>query len=295
MKNLETVQPSFNKETYLKLYNMTELENIHHYRFQPYKNGEIFVQTFYPKHMKGIVVLIHGYLDHAGALQNIISYLISHSYGVITFDLPGHGHSYGPRGEIQDFSEYSKVLEEVVLPAKEKYRDIPFFGIGHSTGASILIENTHHSSYSFQKIILVAPLIRPYLWSFSELGVKLIRNRIKFIRRKFRNNSANKEYLEFVKKDPLQFTSLPTSWLHSLSKWNQSLLDYSIKPVTFYIIQGNRDKTVDWRYNISFILNKYPQSRATLIDGGDHQLFNEEQSIQTIVLNQIKTILLSDD
>ncbi|WP_078380368.1 alpha/beta fold hydrolase [Sutcliffiella halmapala] len=286
----------YEEDAYLNLYDLKALNSIYRSEFLPCASGEVFTQSFIPENKEGIVILIHGYLDHSGSLAPIIHFLVDNSFGVITFDLPGHGYSYGARGDINHFQEYIQVLHDVVLHSKSDFKkEVPFFAIGHSTGCSVLTDYIVKYPSTFQKTILVAPLVKPYLWSFSQLGVKLLGKRVKSIKRKFRKNASNKVYLDFVKKDPLQFSDLPINWLVSLSRWQDTVLQYPIQVEPLYLIQGNKDKTVDWDFNISFLLQKFPNSKAILIDGGNHQLFNEKQSIQLITFEYIKSILLSID
>lgn len=283
----------FEKETYLKQYALSDLSSLHHSEFISTDYGEIFKQSFIPSESKGTIFLVHGYLDHSGSLSLLIRFLVSNSFSVITFDLPGHGNSYGPRGDIGGFDEYVHALKCVISASTQPLDNSRYHIIGHSTGCSIITEYITHHPPLFEKIILVAPLIKPYLWSFSRIGVKLLKNRIKSIKRKYRKNASNKNYLEFVKNDPLQFDTLPTNWIVSLSKWHEAVFQYPIQNKRLHLIQGNKDNTVDWRFNISFLLDLFPDSKAILIDGGNHQLFNETEEIRFICYNCLKSILLS--
>ena len=284
----------FEKETYLELYALSDFTHIHHSDFITTEYGEVFRQSFMLKKDKGTIFLVHGYLDHSGSLTHLIRFLLSNFYSVITFDLPGHGHSYGVRGDINSFNEYVHALDRVVSASLKETMDGPSIHIiGHSTGCSIITEYLIHHPSPFEKILLVAPLIKPYLWSFSRIGVKLIGNRLKFIKRKYRNNASNKEYLDFVKNDPLQINLLPTNWIVSLSKWHEDVFRYPTQGNCLHIIQGNKDRTVDWRFNISFLSGLFPNSKVTLIDEGNHQLFNETEEIRFICFECIKKILHS--
>lgn len=283
----------FDKETYLNQYDLSGLSSIHHFQFITTDYGTIFKQSFVPTTSKGTIFLVHGYLDHSGSLSLLIRFLVSNSFSVITFDLPGHGYSYGPRGDIGGFGEYVNALDCVITSTIESDQNRSYHIIGHSTGCSVITEYLIHHPPIFEKVVLVAPLIKPYLWSFSQIGVKLIGKRLKSIKRKYRKNASNKHYLEFVKNDPLQFDTLPTNWVVSLSKWHEDVFKYPIQKQGLHLIQGNRDTTVDWRFNVSFLLGLFPGSDAILIDEGNHQLFNEAEEIRSICFNCIKSILLS--
>ncbi|MGD6779515.1 MULTISPECIES: alpha/beta hydrolase [Bacillaceae] len=284
---------TYNKQEYLSFYGLERWGFIHNSEIITCHQHDIFIQTFLPEKNKGLVTIVHGYLDHSGALTNIIHTLVSDGYGVITFDLPGHGHSKGDRGDINDFSEYVQVLHAVHSHITQKGITHKRWSImGHSTGAAIILTYMNEYTCTFEKVILVAPLIQPYLWSFSKFGVKLIGEKKFHLNRTFRKNSSDQEYLALVKKDPLQFTKLPIRWLQSLERWNNSLSEQlSGSEKALFIIQGNKDTTVNWRYNLKFIFNKYPNSTCVLIDGGNHQLFNETAIIRDITFTHIKRYL----
>lgn len=282
----------FEKSTYLDFYGLKQWSSIHENVRINHQELEIFAQSFVPESNKGFVTIVHGYLDHSGALSKLIHCLLSEGYGIITFDLPGHGYSLGDRGDIKDFKDYSEALHTVLLHFKHLgLAETQWAVIGHSTGAAIVLDYINSGRSSFSKIIMVAPLVQPYLWSFSNFGVKIIGKKVKYLTRTFRKNSSDLDYLKFVKDDPLQFSKLPVNWLHSFTKWHNNLPNYPISKEQLHIIQGNKDTTVDWKYNIRFLLEKHPSSVCILIDKGNHQLLNERETIRETTFFHIKSFL----
>ena len=49
---------------------------------------------------RGTVFVLHGYYDHGGLYGTLLRYLLHKGYGVVLFDLPGHGLSSGDRAAI---------------------------------------------------------------------------------------------------------------------------------------------------------------------------------------------------
>lgn len=282
----------FEKNKYLTYYGLNHWSSIHKCARIHHNNLGIFSQSFIPEKRKGLVTIIHGYLDHSGSFSKLIDSLLSEGYGIVTFDLPGHGYSHGLRGDIENFTDYCEALHAVQAHYREKgLTDTRWSVIGHSTGAAIIIDYINSGNMSFNKIIMVAPLVQPYLWSFSKIGVKIIGKKVKHIKRSFRKNSSDLHYLKFVKDDPLQFSRLPLNWLHSFEKWHSNLSHLPVSKKDLYILQGNKDTTVDWKYNIRFLLDKYPQSKCILVDEGNHQLFNEKDVIRELTFFHIKSFL----
>jgi hypothetical protein len=79
----------------------------------------------------------------------------------------------------------------------------------------------------------------------------------------FVKNSSNWHYLAFILfKDPL---TISTQWLRAMHRWDKRAAQYPSLPRQVKIILGSRDMTVDWRYNIGFIRDKFAKADVTMI------------------------------
>ncbi|UOR13169.1 alpha/beta hydrolase [Halobacillus amylolyticus] len=205
-------------KAYLNYYGF-DLQNVDlHFGKIEIDGKEIFVQLFKTIKSQGTVFLLHGYLEHVGYLNHIIQFLNKHQYSVISYDLQGHGLSNGKTASVEHFSEYVLTMEKLMRKAKEEMPG-PFYVIGHSTGAAIVINFVlKHKHDHFDKIILVAPLIRSNHWYLTKLSFYLTRifPFIEGIKRRFRENSSNHKYLKFTRKDPLQPEAIPSNGLSHL-------------------------------------------------------------------------------
>ncbi|MBM7587135.1 alpha-beta hydrolase superfamily lysophospholipase [Bacillus pakistanensis] len=280
-------------EAYLDYYGFN-LEGIDfHFGKVDIDGTKIMVQIFSPKERKGTVFLLHGYLDHVGSLKNMIQSLIKHHYCVISYDLQGHGLSGGEAASVNDFSKYVLVLEKLMQRARDEMSS-PFYIIGHSTGGAIAINYVlKHHDHHFNKMVLVAPLIRSSYWHLTKVGLFLTKPVpfIDDIGRNFRQNSSSKNYLSFTKNDPLQPKAIPLRWVEALIKWNKEIQSYSPTNTTTCMIQGDKDKTVDWEYNLAFIQDKFPCLKVVPIKNGRHALFNEGKNIREEVFTKIHQFL----
>ncbi|MED4454966.1 alpha/beta hydrolase [Metabacillus fastidiosus] len=279
-----------NLDIYLNFYNL-ESDHIEHcYEFVECSGERIFVQTFSPLNPVAVTYVIHGYFDHAGSMSNLINYLTRRKHKVITYDLQGHGLSSGKRLRITDFSEYVDVFKEIYERKKES-NSLPAYVISHSTGGAITIEYLFQYCSPFQKVILVSPLVRSYAWNLSKLGFTFMSSVTNELNRMFKNNSSNEEYLQFVKKDPLQHNKVPLDWFKSLIAWNERIKEYLPLDEKLFVIQGDKDRTVDWKHNLSFIKGKFPECKIQIVSGGDHQLFNENEELLLKMFEYMDEIL----
>lgn len=267
-----------NIEQYLNLYSLNNHGVEHHYEFIPIKNERIFFQSFTPADPHGTVFVIHGYFDHSGSMSHLVRFLIKRQWQVMTYDLQGHGLSSGPRATINDFQDYTEVFQQI-YQAKKAEAVGQIHVVSHSTGGAIVMDYLLQHDNPFHKVILVSPLVRSYAWSFSKGGMWLLKPFKSDLKRVFKKNSSNKRYLEFVKQDPLQHDRVPFAWLQSLIHWNKQLAGFESSNVKVHVLQGNQDQTVAWRYNLEWIQQKFPQMEGYLIDGANHQVFNENEGL----------------
>ena len=100
---------------------------------------EIYAQEWQPDaDPHGVVAVVHGLGEHVGRYQHVAEALNQAGYGVVGFDLAGHGKSEGTRGH----TSYDDALEDIdrlLKEAAERYPEKPRFLYGHSLGGALTI------------------------------------------------------------------------------------------------------------------------------------------------------------
>ncbi|MBC8481614.1 MAG: alpha/beta hydrolase [Planctomycetes bacterium] len=279
---------------YFKFYGLdADTNNVEHI-FGTFKSGEFTLigHIYKPAEYKATVFLLHGYFDHCGQLNFLIKYLLESGYAVAAFDLPGHGLSSGQRGSIDDFAQYSRALTDFADKVKPQLKP-PYHFVGHSTGAAAVIDYLlTNKNPIFDRIVLAAPLVHCAAWEQSKIGYNEKIQFIKSVPRVFRKNSSSSDFLDFIKnKDTLQTRTIPLKWVRALHKWNEKIADSPLcnKPVK--IIQGSKDTTIDWRFNIKFLQAKFSNAEVSQIKNANHELFNESDDIRNEVFLGISDYL----
>ena len=224
------------------------------------------------------LLLLHGYLDHSGLFGHLIEYGLSRNCNVLIFDLPGHGLSSGEPAAIDDFGDYSQAIADVLAAAP--LPDIPLWVLAQSTGAAALVDFAGKHPWPFSAAILLAPLVRPVGWLGVRLAHMLLHRVIDRVPREFKRNSSDLDFLDFLKRDPLQSHQISVRWVGALRRWLAALplRDLGVGPAL--IIQGDDDQTVDWRYNLKMMRKLFPDSQVHYLPGAGHQLANESASIR---------------
>jgi len=231
------------------------------------------------------LLLVHGYFDHTGLYNKLVAFGLANGCNVLMFDLPGHGLSTGEPAVIAAFADYGRAVRDVlavVSPAQG-----PLWVMAQSTGCSALIEFARHNDWPFGAAVLLAPLVRPRAWGRIRLAHLLLNQFRDSVPRRFSRNSADQDFLNFVRRDPLQSRQASLRWIGALQRWLSGLRRQDLGVGPAMIVQGDRDRTVDWRYNLEFVTQLFPQSRVEIIPGAGHQLANESAVIREQYLQRV--------
>lgn len=256
------------------------------------EDKQTVVMSWQPKSSRGNVLVVHGYMDHTGLYGHLIRHLLSRQYRVICLDLKGHGLSAGMPFSIDYFDEYVSQIEEVLTVCKDSF-DGSIHGIGQSMGGAILMQhNMHHGhmhNYGFQSLTLLAPLLRPFGWQKSRWIYYFSRHFTTTIKRAFRPSSWDQQFLDFLRyQDPLQPIRVPVDWIGAMDRWIQTFEQSAVNDFPIHIIQGDQDKTLDWRDNLEKFAQKYSAITATVIPEANHHLVNEKASLREVIFASIK-------
>jgi alpha-beta hydrolase superfamily lysophospholipase len=260
---------------------------------------EITGQIFYRDNAKGTAILMHGYYDHVGIYGSLIEFCLQQGWNVFACDLPGHGLSTGDRAAISDFDEYDQVftaaLEQThALQKHTASESLPLHVFGQSTGGAIIINylltrKIQQQNSLFSSINLLAPLVRPCSWTSAKIAHTLLSPFIRQIKRNFAMNSNDIEFLRFIaEKDPLQPLTLSVRWVGALKKWVRMIEECEPTDLDINIVQGDQDETVEWRHNMPLLLEKFPQRKLLMVEGGRHHVVNDEASKRQQIYQWLK-------
>jgi len=88
---------------------------------------------------RGIVIVVHGLGDHSGRFAALAETLVQYGWGVLAFDLPGHGRSPEKRGRIGRFSHVLADIEHARQTVVRRFPALPQVILGHSMGGNLAI------------------------------------------------------------------------------------------------------------------------------------------------------------
>jgi len=119
----------------------------------------LHTRTWRPRgEVRGRLLLVHGLGEHAGRYQHVADHLTGRGFGVVAFDLRGHGMSEGARGRLRSFD---LLVEDVRLGFEYAERRLPSdahpFVYGHSLGGLIVLRFAQSLHPATPGIVLSAP------------------------------------------------------------------------------------------------------------------------------------------
>lgn len=232
------------------------------------------------KEPKGIIQIIHGMAEHSGRYDDFAQFLNSIGYIVYATDHRWHGKTAKKMKDIgyvkaNDIFHMVKDEQLFTLLLKEKYKDLPFFILGHSMGSFILQKYLQHmgiisllgtdSKVHIKGAIIMGSAFRSWEYYLGQFltycllkifGDKLMKKIEKIIFNKFHLNvvskitssliSSNEKEVSKYESDPYCKMNFSTRFYYELfsfmidvfKRYNMELIDLDIP---LFIVSGKGD------------------------------------------------------
>ncbi len=113
---------------------------------------------------RGTVVILPGRGEFIEKYFEVVEELLTRHFDVVIMDWRGQGLSErelaNPRkGHIDDFLIYERDLASLGRQVLEAFCPKPWFALGHSMGAAILLAHARHGADIFERMVLTSPMI----------------------------------------------------------------------------------------------------------------------------------------
>ena len=89
---------------------------------------------------RAVLVCVHGIGGHGGTFEGLAQALVPHGYALEALDLPGHGHSPGPRGWLRRWEDWRGAVLAFLYDVKARFPAVPCFLVGHSMGGAVVLD-----------------------------------------------------------------------------------------------------------------------------------------------------------
>ncbi len=108
---------------------------------------------------RATIVLVHGYAEHSGRYDHLVSCLTGRGYTVAALDHRGHGESGGRRAAIRRFDDYVDDLGLLMERAAAADPDLPVILLGHSMGGLIAIRYALAHQQDLAGLVVTGPAL----------------------------------------------------------------------------------------------------------------------------------------
>jgi alpha-beta hydrolase superfamily lysophospholipase len=285
---------AFELPGYRDLYGLDRASSSHRAGWLWTGHQRIVAQRFDVPEAEGTALVVHGYLDHTGTQAPLIAALNAVGWSVLAIDWPGHGLSPGRRASLVHFSRYRAALRVAVdALVSDHTLPPPYAAIGHSTGAAVLLDAVLIDGLpEFQRVVLLAPLIRWANWRLSRLAHGLLGGLFESVPRAFRNTTHDPTFKRFRRLlDPLQPARIPLDWARVMARQAEVVIGRSPVQRAVVVIQGTGDRTVDWVYNMAALNRLLPNASRLIIEGARHHLQHETAAFSAPLFERLKSLM----
>src|SRR5918999_1629351 len=121
--------------------------------------GRIVVHEWRDGDPAFVLLLAHGYGEHAGRYEHVAQRFVDEGAVVYAPDHLGHGKSEGERAHVDDGEDFSADLHRVAERARAEHPGLPVVLLGHSMGGLIATRYAQKHPGELDALVLSGPAI----------------------------------------------------------------------------------------------------------------------------------------
>lgn len=133
---------------------------------------------------RAALVVVHGLGGHSDRYQECGTLWSTRGISVVAPDLPGFGHSDGPKGHVDSFAAVTDTLQALLARVVAENSRRPVFLLGESMGAVVLADFVSAHPGLVSGLVLVAPSfqdrLRVPLWKKAEAFLNVLIGRRRY-------------------------------------------------------------------------------------------------------------------
>ncbi len=240
---------------------------------------------------KADVLIVHGFAEHSGRYNELVDTLIKEGFGVLIFDLRGHGRSSGRRGDIVSFEDYLNDIHSIRKIIKDSSK--PLFILGHSLGGLLVLLYAQRYQKGLSGVIACSPYLR-LAFQPPTIKVLLARMIVRFLPHLQMGNeidatmlSHDPEKVKAYQEDPLVHHVVTPRWFLGSLHYQKRVFDEvgEIK-IPVLLLHGKGDGITAWSATMEFfekLITKDKQIK--LFENLYHELFQEKERYN--VMNEV--------
>lgn len=256
---------------------------------------------------RGTVVVAMGRSEFVEQYYEVVAALLARRFDVVIWDWRGQGQSdreirQGRRGHVSSFDAYRSDLVAVEAQVLRAFAPRPWFGLGHSMGGAILIDQAHDGTSPFERLVLSAPMIDVRLRHKASIRrVIRVMNALGFGTRLVPGGKESSPFTRafadnLLTRDPRQYKRLATAitnlpkltvgaptvgWLAGAFDLMRRFEDpfYAVETVLpILIVAAGADRIIDTAATERFAI-RLKAGSCLVVPGSRHQLIMEGEAV----------------
>jgi alpha-beta hydrolase superfamily lysophospholipase len=204
---------------------------------------------------RALLAIVHGLGEHSGRYAAFASELVRARFTCVALDLPGHGETSGPRGDIPSWEKLRDHIVPAMFTATRGLPDqpplLPCVLLGHSMGGVIALDHALAHPKALHALVLSSPALRtaePPWWKLALANVA----RVTSPASGFPNGldteglSRDPEVVRAYRGDPLVHSSIsPRTYFAFREAAQRCQREIRSLQVPTLLLQGMADRIVD--------------------------------------------------
>jgi alpha-beta hydrolase superfamily lysophospholipase len=121
--------------------------------------GERYCYAWLPPEPEHVLILVHGYAEHAGRYEEMAIHFAARGFAVHAYDQAGHGRTSGPRGHVDRFERLLDELVAFIERVRAEHPGLPIVLAGHSMGGLVTAATAAFRRPDIDRIVLSGALL----------------------------------------------------------------------------------------------------------------------------------------
>jgi alpha-beta hydrolase superfamily lysophospholipase len=255
------------------------------------KDGlDLVARGWSPKNgSKAVVILIHGIGEHTGRYENVGLALAEQGYGLVGFDLRGHGKSGGPKGHTPSYDSLLDDISSFLLQVEARYPGMRRFLYGHSMGGNLVLNYVLRFKTDLVGVIATSPWLK---LAFEPPASKVMLARLmNTIAPGFTQPSGldtkalsrDPAVVMAYENDPLVHNKISARLFVSMYESGLWALEHASElPLPSLLMQGSADRLDSLDATKEFAAKAGTKVTLKIWDGYFHELHNEPGKIEVL-------------
>lgn len=241
-----------------------------------------------------IFIYVHGIESHSGWFSNTANMLADLGYAIYAPDRRGAGMSEGLRGHMDSYDDILKDIKVLFAQLKGGYPRADIYIIGLSLGGSIAVNYSLKFPGDLKGIIMISPAIEtkidlPLLRKIKVLSSAIfIPTRLFSIPIEIDMFTRNKEFIDFIKSDPLRLTKVTAKFYLEILKMKiNHLRKVRLLETPVLTLMAGKDMIIDNDGVIRWMNKLNVKSKYYIIEDAYHSLQLEKLRVKKTLIDDI--------